>query len=82
MRGRHIRRDTQDDGFQFQEFAIQVTESLGFLRSPGCIVLWVKVNDHMFTLKVFQSHHFAVRIRQTERRRGLSFLYAHIILLK
>jgi hypothetical protein len=58
-----IRGDAQDDGIQFQEFAIQVTESLGFLGSPGGIVFRVEIEHHPFAFKILQSHYVAVRIR-------------------
>ena len=48
MRSFLVRGDTQDDGIQFQEFAIQVTESLGFLGSPGGIVFGVEIEHHPF----------------------------------
>ena len=47
-----VRGDTQDDGIQFQEFAIQVTESLGFLGSPGGVVLGVEIDDQVFPGKI------------------------------
>lgn len=55
--------NTQNDGIQFQEFAVQVTESLGFLGSPGGVVLRVEIQHHMFALEIFKGHNFTIRIR-------------------
>ena len=75
-----VRGDAQNDGIQFQEFAVQVTESLGLLGSPGCIVFGVEIKHNVFPLKILQCLYVAVCIRQTECRCRLSFLYAHGIL--
>lgn len=37
---------------EFQEFAVKVTESLGFLLSPGGIVFWIKVKYEIFTFNI------------------------------
>ena len=58
-----IRGNTQDNSIQFQEFAIQVTESLGFLGSPGGVILRVEIQHHMFAFKILKRHFFTIRIR-------------------
>jgi hypothetical protein len=77
MRGLIVRRDTQDNNVTFLEFAIQVTESLGFLGSAGSIVLGVKVNKYIFALEVLQCYLVSVRVRQCKRRRSLSDFDCH-----
>mgnify|MGYP006899816721 CR=1 FL=1 len=77
VRGFAVRRNTQNDDVFFLEFTHQVTESLGFLGSPGCVVLGVKKQDDIFALEVFQGHLVAVLIRQCECRCGLAFLNCH-----
>ena len=44
--------NAQHHRVKFLEFAIQVTESLGFLGSPGSVVFRIKVDDQVFTLEV------------------------------
>jgi len=58
-----IRGNPQDNGIQFQEFAIQVTESLGFLGSPGSVILWVEIQHHMLAFKILKRHFYSIRIR-------------------
>ena len=43
---------SQDNRIEFLEFAINVTESLGFLGSPGCVVLGIKIDDHVFAFEI------------------------------
>jgi len=40
-----VRGNSQDSRIEFLEFAVNVTESLGFLGSPGSVILWIKVDD-------------------------------------
>jgi len=40
-----VRGNSQDSRIEFLEFAVNVTESLGFLGSPGSIVFGIKVDD-------------------------------------
>ena len=77
VRGLAVRRNAQNDDVSFLEFTHQVTESLGLLGSPGCVVLGVKVKDDVFSPEVFQSYLVAVLIRQCERRCGFAFLNCH-----
>ena len=77
VRGFAVRRNTQNDDVSFLEFTHQVTEFLGFLGSPGRVVLGVKEQDDVFTPEVFQGHLVAVLIRQCECRCGLAFLNCH-----
>jgi hypothetical protein len=37
--------NSQDNRIESLEFAINVTESLGFLGSPGGVILGIKVHD-------------------------------------
>ena len=52
--GLTVRRDAQNYDIKFLEFAIYLTESLGFLGSPGCIVFGIKVNDDMLAFEILQ----------------------------
>jgi hypothetical protein len=63
------------------EFAVDVTESLGLLISPGGVVFGIKVEDDVFALEIFQSDFVALCVEQGECRRGLTFLDSHIYLL-
>ncbi len=69
-----IRGDTQYDRIEFLEFAIHVTESLGFLGSPGGVIFGIKIDDEVFALEIFQGHLFPVGIGQGKCRCGLAFL--------
>jgi len=77
VRGFAVRRNTQNDDVFFLEFSHQVTESLGFAGSPGCVVLGIKEQDDVFSPEVFQGHLVAVLIGQGECRCGLAFLNSH-----
>jgi len=44
--------NSQDNRIEFLEFAINVTESLGFLGSPGGIILGIKVDDNVFAPEI------------------------------
>ena len=48
-----VRGNSQDSRFDFLEFAVNVTESLGFLGSPGGVVLGVKVDDDVLAPEIF-----------------------------
>ena len=50
--GLHVRGNTQNNDIQFQEFAVQVTESLGFFGSAGCVVFGIEVEDDVFPAEV------------------------------
>jgi hypothetical protein len=52
MRGFIVRGYSQDNRIEFLEFAVNVTESLGFLGSPGGVVLGIKVDDDVFALEI------------------------------
>ena len=52
MRGFIVRGYSQDNRIEFLEFAVNVTESLGFFGSPGGVVLGIKVDDDVFALKI------------------------------
>ena len=47
-----IGRNAQDDRTPFLKLTIQVTEARGFLGSPGCVVLGVKIEYHMLAFKI------------------------------
>ena len=71
--------DPQDNRIEFLEFAIQVTESLGFPGSPRCVVLGIKVKDDDFSLHLRHSELRVSRRGKFEIRDFLSYLYlAHI----
>ena len=63
-----VGRNPQYDCIKFLEFAIKVTESLGFLGSPGSIVFGIEVENDVFALEILQRHFFAVFVRQCECR--------------
>ena len=44
--------NSQNSRIEFLEFAINITESLGFLGSPGGIILGVKVDDDVFAPEI------------------------------
>lgn len=44
--------NSQDKRIEFLEFAIKVTESLGFFGSPGGVILGIKVHDDVFAPEV------------------------------
>ena len=76
-----VRGDTQNDRFEFLEFAIDVTESLGLLSSPGGVVFGIKIDDDIFSSKILQRHLFTVGIGQGKCRCGLAFFNSHVNLL-
>ena len=47
-----VRGNAQDSRIEFLEFAVNVTESLGFLGSPGGVVLGIKVDDDVSASEV------------------------------
>ena len=47
-----VRGNSQDSRIEFLEFAVNVTESLGFLGSPGGVVLGIKVDDDILALEI------------------------------
>ncbi len=66
---------------EFLEFAIQVTESLGFLGSPGGVVLGIEIDNQILALEVFQRDVVSILIGQGESRCRFAFLNWHVILL-
>jgi len=76
-----VRGDTQNDCFEFLEFAIYVTESLGLFSSPGGVVFGIKIDDDVFSSEILQGHLFPVGIGQGESRCGLAFFDGHANLL-
>ena len=54
MRCFTVRGDSQNYGIEFSEFAIYVTESLGFLGSPRRVIFGIEVNDDIFTFEILQ----------------------------
>ena len=73
--------DPQHHRVEFLEFAIQVTESLGFFSSPGGVVFRVEIDDQIFSLKVLQGDVVSIFIGQGESRRRFAFLNWHCNLL-
>ena len=47
-----VRGNAQDSRIEFLEFAVNVTESLGFLGSPGGVVLGIKVDDNVLASEI------------------------------
>jgi hypothetical protein len=47
-----VRGNPQDSRIEFLEFAVNVTESLGFLGSPGGVVLGIKVDDDVLAPEI------------------------------
>jgi len=62
MRRPTVGGDTQNDRFEFLEFAIDVTESLGLFGSPGGVVFGIKIDDNLFAPEILQRHFFPVGI--------------------
>jgi hypothetical protein len=47
-----VGRNADNFDIAFLEFTIQVTESLGFFRSAGCVVFGIKIEDKVFSFEI------------------------------
>jgi hypothetical protein len=47
-----VRGNSQDNRIEFLEFAVNVTESLGFLGSPGGVILGIKIDNDVFAFEI------------------------------
>lgn len=72
-----VRRNAENDGVAVLEFTQKVTESLGFLGSPGGVVFGIKIENHVFPREILQGNLFAVLIGQGECRGFFAFLDGH-----
>jgi len=52
MRRFIVRGNSQNNRIEFLEFAENVTESLGFLGSPGGVVFGIKIDDDVPAFEV------------------------------
>ena len=52
VRGFIVGGNSHDSRIEFLEFAVNVTESLGFFGSPGGVVLGIEVDDEVFPLEI------------------------------
>jgi hypothetical protein len=49
-----VRGNSQYNRVEFLEFAVYVTESLGFLGSPGGVVFGIKIDNDVFAPEILE----------------------------
>ena len=67
--GDTVAAHTEDVCFSGCEGGDFITEIAGFLRSTGCVVFWVKIEDDRLAFEIFERHYFLLVGFEAESRR-------------